>query len=237
MNLLLLEPGDFIDAATVVLTGRRHRHLLDILAAGPGQQLRVGLLDGLSGTATVLAQNPQQTVLQVLLTAPPPPAAQITLLLALPRPKVLRRVLQGVATFGIKHIVLFNSARVDKSYWQSPLLSTEAIRDQLLLGLEQARDTCLPRVLLRPRFRPFVEDELSDIAATSLALLAHPEARQPCPSAVAGPVTLAIGPEGGFVPFEIDLLTRQGFQPVHLGCRPLRVESAIPALLGRLLPF
>jgi RsmE family RNA methyltransferase len=90
-------------------------------------------------------------------------------------------------------------------------------------------------VLLRPRFRPFVEDELSGLTAGSLCLVAHPDSAQPCPGNLAGPFTLAIGPEGGFIPFEIDLLSRQGFRPVHLGPRPLRVETAVPALLGRLL--
>ncbi|TLM67112.1 MAG: 16S rRNA (uracil(1498)-N(3))-methyltransferase, partial [Deltaproteobacteria bacterium] len=161
----------------------------------------------------------------------------VTLLLALPRPKALRRVLQGVTAVGIKTIVLLNTARVDKSYWQSPLLHPDALRDELLLGLEQGRDTALPQVLLRPRFRPFVEDELPALAAGRRCLVAHPDGAEPCPCNVAGPLVLAVGPEGGFVPFEVDLLSRQGFEPVHLGPRPLRVEGAVPALLGRLMPL
>jgi len=237
MNLLLLEPADFVDATTVCLRDRRHRHLLEILATAPGQSLRAGLVDGSIGTAEILHQEPQQTVLKVLLTEPPPRAPQLTVLLALPRPKVVRRLLQGITAFGIKRIVLFNSARVDKSYWQSPFLTAESLHEQLLLGLEQARDTLLPEVLLRPRFRPFVEDELPGLVLGSLALVAHPGAQQPCPLAVSTAVTLAIGPEGGFVPFEVDLLAGQGFHPVHLGSRALRVETAVPALLGRLLPL
>lgn len=236
MNLLLLEPADFIAPFTARVTGRRHRHLQDVLGTTPGETLRAGLLDGLLGEAELLSLDSLQAIFRVTLRDPPPPAALITLLLALPRPKVFRRLLQGVTTFGVKRIVLFNTARVDKSYWQSPLLGEESIREQLLLGLEQARDTILPEVLLRPRFRPFVEDELPALARDSLALVADPAAASPCPGAVAAPVTLAIGPEGGFVPFEIGLLAARGFQGVHLGSRALRVETAVPALLGRLLP-
>jgi RsmE family RNA methyltransferase len=236
MNLLLLEPGDFIDATTACVAGRRYRHLLEVLKTAPGQRLRVGLLDGGLGYAEILRQDERQALLQVALTEPPPPPPHITLLLALPRPKVVRRLLQGLTSFGIKRIILFNSARVDKSYWQTPFLGTEAIREQLLLGLEQARDTILPEVLLRPRFRPFVEDELPALVQGSLPLVAHPGTPHPCPSAAETPVTLAIGPEGGFVPFEIDLLVAHEFQPVHLGVRALRVETAVSALLGRLLP-
>jgi len=235
MNLLLLSVEDFIAPDMVRIADRRHRHLREVLRAGPGQPLRAGLLNGKLGSAHVVAQTAEQTTLRVALTEPPPTPAPLTLLLALPRPKAVRRLLQGVTAFGIKRIVLLNTARVDKSYWQSPFLAQDALREQLLLGLEQARDTLLPEVLLCPRFRPFVEDQLPQLAAASLRLVAHPTSALPCPSAVAGAVTLAVGPEGGFVPFEVDLLTAQGFTAVHLGARPLRVETAVPALLGRLL--
>jgi 16S rRNA (uracil1498-N3)-methyltransferase len=110
----------------------------------------------------------------------------------------------------------------------------ESLREQLVLGLEQGRDTRLPELLLRPRFRPIVEDELPGMSAGTQALVAHPEAGRPCPRRVAGPVTLAVGPEGGFIPYEIERLEAAGFSAVRLGERILRVESAIPALLGRL---
>jgi len=235
MNLLLLAREDFIAPDLVSIRDRRHRHLFDILQAGPGQPVRAGLLNGNLGSAQVVTQTTEQTALRVALSEPPPTPAPLTLLLSLPRPKAMRRLLPEVTSFGIKRIVLLNSARVDKSYWQSPLLTPAAIAEQLCLGLEQARDTLLPEVLLRQRFRPFVEDELPRLASNSQRLVAHPASFQPCPSAVAGAVTLAIGPEGGFVPFEVELLKAQGFAAVHLGPRPLRVETAVAALLGRLL--
>lgn len=236
MNLLLLTAADFVAKETVRITGRRHRHLSAVLGVEPDQTVRVGLLNGKLGEARVVARETDSTTLAVRLAVPPPPPVPATLLLALPRPKVLRRLLQGVTALGVKSIVLLNTARVDKSYWQSPLLAPEALEEQLLLGLEQARDTGLPRILMRPRFRPFVEDELPGLTAGHLRLVAHPDdSSRPCPCNVPGPIALAVGPEGGFVPFEIELLCRQGFLPVHLGIRPLRVEAAVPALFGRLL--
>ena len=47
-------------------------------------------------------------------------------------------------------------------------------------------------------------------------------------------MTLAIGPEGGWIPYEVELLQKAGLQPVQLGQRILRVENAVPALLARL---
>lgn len=234
MNLLLLVPADFLSAGTVRLTGRRHRHLVDVLRTRPGEPLRAGLLNGSIGEARLVSQGPEETILDVVLTTPPPPPVPITLLLALPRPKALRRILQGVTALGIKQVVLLNTSRVDKSYWNSPLLHPDAVTEQLCLGLEQGRDTVLPQVLLRPRFRPFVEDELPALSAGRQCLVAHPESASPCPGNISIPVVLAIGPEGGFIPFEVDLLSSQGFRPIHFGPRPLRVETAVPAILGRL---
>jgi RsmE family RNA methyltransferase len=237
MNLLLLHPEDFIAPGLVRIRERRHRHLVDVLHTETGQTTRAGLLNGQLGEARVVTQTAEYSDLSVQLTALPPTPTPVTLLLALPRPKALRRLLQGITAFGVKRIVLINTARVDKSYWRSPLLTEEAIREQLLLGLEQARDTLLPEVLLRPRFRPFAEDELPNLSANTLRVVAHPGSAIPCPCGITTPVTLAVGPEGGFIPFEIDLLGNLDFQAVHLGPRTLRVESAVPALLGRLLNF
>jgi RsmE family RNA methyltransferase len=158
----------------------------------------------------------------------------LTLLLALPRPKVLRRTLRAVSSLGIKKVVLVNSSRVEKSYWQSPFLNDATVNDQLALGLEQAKDTVLPEVLLRPLFKPFVEDEAPGIIKDTLPLVAHPAALDPVPRGVGQAVTLAVGPEGGFIPYEIDMLVSCGFKPVSLGERVLSVETAVPSLIARL---
>lgn len=192
-------------------------------------------MNGRLGHADILAIDDARAHLQVTLEAPPPPALPCTLVLALPRPKMIKRILVDAASLGVKRICFINSYRVDKSFWSSPLLAPEAIAEKCRLGLEQAIDTVLPQVTLHPRFRPFVEDELPAIVGNSQALVAHPAGQRACPRDVAGTVTLAIGPEGGFIPFEIDLLRdAAGFEAVTLGPRILRVDTAVPALLGRL---
>lgn len=235
VNLLLLDAADFVTADEVRLTGRRLRHVREVHRAAAGDVLRIGRIDGPVGTGAIIELDAEALVLRVTLDAEPPPPAPLRLLLALPRPKALRRVLQYVAAAGVKDIVLLNAWRVEKSYWDSPMLAEPALREQLLLGLEQGGDTRLPRLEPRRRFKPFVEDELPALLRDSRGLVAHPVAADPCPRAVAGHITLAIGPEGGFIPYEIDALRAAGCQPVSLGPRPLRVEHAVPALLGRLL--
>lgn len=234
MNLLLLEDGDFIAADRVLLQGRRLKHLLEVHRAEVGDSLRVGRLGGLMGQGQLLRLDSDAAELQISLDQPPPAKLPLTLLLALPRPKMLKRVLQTVASMGVPRLVLLNSYRVEKSFWQTPFLQPEAIREQLILGLEQARDTVLPEVIIEKRFKPFVEDQLPQLAAGSLGLVGHPGDYPACPRAVAQSVTLAIGPEGGWIPYEVEKLASAGLQPVQLGERILRVETAVTALLARL---
>ncbi|MFJ1340833.1 16S rRNA (uracil(1498)-N(3))-methyltransferase [Pseudomonas caricapapayae] len=234
MNLLLLEEADFIAADRVVLADRRFTHMQEIHRVAVGDTLRVGRIGGLMGEAQVLRLEGHEAELSVSFDREPPTKLPLTLVLALPRPKMLRRVFQTVATMGVPKLILVNSYRVEKSFWQTPFLEPEAIREQLILGLEQTRDTILPEVIIEKRFKPFVEDRLPAIAQGTLGLVGHPGPFPPCPRGLDEPVTLAIGPEGGWIPYEIDLLGKAGLSPVQLGERILRVETAVTALLARL---
>jgi len=234
VNLLLLEDGDFVAADRVRLSGRRLKHLHEVHRAEAGDSLRVGRLNGAMGTGRLLHLDADQAELQIDLDQAAPAKLPLILLLALPRPKMLRRVLQTVSAMGVPRLILLNSYRVEKSFWQTPFLEPAALREQLILGLEQARDTVLPEVIIEKRFKPFVEDRLPALAAGSLGLVGHPGTYPPCPRAVEQPVTLAIGPEGGWIPYEVEKLQQAGLHPVQLGERILRVETAVAALLARL---
>jgi len=234
VNLLLLDTADFIADDRVLLRDRRLTHLQQVHRAEAGEQLRVGRVGGNMGSGQLLRLDAHEAELQVSFDQPPPAKLPVTLLRALPRPKMLRRVLQTVAAMGVPRLVLLNSYRVEKSFWQTPFLEPAAIHEQLILGLEQARDTVLPEVIIEKRFKPFVEDRLPQLAADTLGLVGHPGDFPHCPRAVTQPVTLAIGPEGGWIPYEVDKLAAAGLQPVQLGERILRVETAVSALLARL---
>lgn len=235
MNLLLLHPEEIATPGRALIRVSRYPPRAGLWPPAPGRQLRVGLLDGCIGTATVEQVNEGVASLAFELRDPPPAPRPLTLLLALPRPKTLRRVLRCAAELGIKTIWLLNATRVEKSYWQSPLLTPDRLRDYCAAGLEQAIDTVMPAVELRPRLKPFVQDELDTIAAGSTRLVAHPGAAAMATAAPA-PVTLAIGPEGGFTDYEIGLFGEAGFSACSLGPRVLRVETALPVLAATLLP-
>ena len=235
MNLLLLKPEQ-VSQQVAIVSGRQLENLLAVQRAQVGDSVRIGLINGLMGQAIIKSLSAEQATLEINLDTPPPPVTPLCLILALPRPKMLRRTLQSVAAMGVKEIYLVNSRRVEKSFWQSPFLQPQAIEEQLMLGLEQARDTLMPTLHMRKRFKPFVEDELGEIIKGSQALLAHPVTDAPCPIHCESAVTLAIGPEGGFIHYEVELLNSVGFKAVHIGPRILRVEVAVPALISRLFP-
>lgn len=234
MNLILVEPSDFLAADRVRLDGRRFRHIVSVLRAREGDELSAGLVDGPMGRAIVHTLTNDGVELEVRFDRDPPAPLPLTLVVALPRPKVLNRVVAAAASLGIKRIVIVNAWRVEKSYWSTPRLDPANLRLQSILGLEQARDTMLPLVETRRLFRPFVEEELPALAAGTRALVAHPLAAEECPRQLREPATLAIGPEGGFIEKEIDSLVGAGLTPVTIGARILRVETAIATVIGRL---
>ena len=233
MNLLLLEATDVHQDGTATLQGRAARHVREVLRAQPGDVVRVGRTGGAVGTAEVLRCEPQTVLLRVQLDGLPPPRPHVDVLLALPRPKVLRRVFASAAALGVDRLVLLNAARVEKSYFLSPVLTQAATAAALRDGLEQARDTRAPEVHLFERFRPFVEDTLDSLLGPGTRLLLDPGPQTLTADVPPGTrVTFAIGPEGGWVPFERALLAARGFVPVSFGPRTLRVEAALPYALG-----
>lgn len=177
MNLILLLEEDWIESDhRVRLLGRRRQHVLNVHRAGLGDELRVGRLGGAVGYGRIVHIDESALEMEVRLEADPPPPLAVSLVLALPRPPVLGRVLISVTSMGVKRIILLNAGGVEKSFWQSRALAEESIFEQCLLGLEQARDTLMPQVLLRKRFMPFVEDELKSLIAGGQGFVAEPAA-------------------------------------------------------------
>lgn len=234
MNLVLLQEEDFLNPHRVRLEGRRFSHVMDVHRAAVGDSLIVGSMNGRMGHGSITRMDAEALEMEVLLDQDPPPKLPLTLILALPRPKVLNRVLAAATSLGIARIVLLNAWKVEKSYWNSPRLSEGNLMRQRILGLEQAKDTVLPELRLARFFRSYVEDDLPALMEGTLALAAHPGAPMPCPRGIAVPATLAIGPEGGWLDAEIRSLIGSGFQPVDLGPRILRVETALASVVGRL---
>lgn len=235
MNLLLIFEADFVDEARTVVQvgGRRLLHLRKVLRAAPGHEVAVGLVDGPVGRGRVRSIDRERAEIEVRLDARPPPPLDVVLVLALPRPPVLRRSLLAATSLGVKTIELVAAERVEKSFWQSHATDEGSIAEQLVLGLEQARDTRMPQVRLHRRFGDFVSGRLAEVLAGRTGFVADPGGEAPPAGPWPTPALLAVGPEGGWTTGEVERFAAAGLRSVSLGERVLRIETALAVLLGR----
>lgn len=234
MNIVLLEPEQIAGSdAWKIESPRQLQHLRQHLDLKIGDTLKVGIRQGARYLSEVLEISEQCILVKPVQLETVPEKLPVHLILALPRPKVLRRIIMDAVTIGVERISLIHSYRVDKSYWQTPFL--QQMDDYVTLGLEQAGDTMAPEIQLYKRFKPFVEDVLPIwINAERPAYVAHPYAEHHMPYAIQHGCSLVVGPEGGFIPYEVDLLKKNGCQAMSIGNRILRTETAVSNILGRL---
>ena len=239
MNLLLLAPSEIAADGTCTLVDRRAQHLRDVLGVRVGQQVRAGVLGGGIGAAEVVSDDGAAIALRLVLAQPAPPPLDVELVLAVPRPKVIARVVETCAAFAVRRIDLTNAWRVDKSYLRSPRLEPEALHAAARLGAEQGATTHLPELAVHERLMTLLDARFA--APGPRRLIAHPGA-PPLERAIDGapfsrshPAVLAIGPEGGWISRELDTFVARGFAPISLGAPILRVEAAVATALGQLL--
>ena len=235
MNLILIESGETNDSGDLSLSGARAAHLVNVLKVAPGDRVRLGVVDGPCGIGAVQSVGDGTVQLHCAFEATVPSRPRVDLLLALPRPKVMRRLWAQIAALGVGQIILTNAERVERNYFDTHILTAECYRPLLIEGLQQARDTRLPRVSVHRQFKVLVEDELDGLFASGLRLVAHPGATKPVSAVMRdldGRILLAVGPEGGWNDFETDLLERHGFHCIGMGTRTLRTDTACIALLA-----
>lgn len=258
MNRILFEREAVGKSGEVVrLSGRAAHHILSVLKARPGSILRLGEIGGArynnAELVAVEEQEPGMPVVSVRIGTPMPPLARAPydLLLAMPRPKCLTRLLPQIAAFGVRRLFLTAAEKVEKSYWGSTRVREEERRALLLDGLEQSGDTILPEVRIVRRLKPFLEDEIPLLYPSGRRFFAHPDnpgdehRGSVCLSAgreawhgfreasvSSGEGLLAIGPEGGWSPFEVALFDRLGFRRLSLGERIFRTDTAVVGLLA-----
>jgi len=250
VNLLLLEPSEVGADGIAVLSGVRATHLRQILRAQPGQDIRVGVIDGGRGAGTILSVDERTVTVECELEGEAPERPPVDLLLALPRPKVMQRLWAQIAALGVGHILLSNAERVERNYFDTHILEEDVYRPLLVEGLQQARDTRMPIVSIHRRLRVLVEDDLDSLCPRGARLVAHPGSERTFQTAlvaytnpdiierqapkIPSRVLLAVGPEGGWNNFELQLMRAHGFKTVAMGSRTLRSDTALIALLALL---
>ncbi len=240
MNLILFEPHEMSAENIIVFSDNRSEHIINVLGCKPGDTVRTGIINGPKGLGGIVSIEGTEVVLQFTAETGVPETPDVDLILGLVRPIMLKKILAQAASLGVGKIFLINANRVEKSFFGSGLLKDKKYVTYLVEGLAQAKDTFLPEVSIHGRFRPFVEDYIPAVANSySRMLLAHPEAGNALKQAVGaetgGRTILAVGPEGGWVDYEIEKFIEQSFVPVSMGDRVLRTDTAVVALLSQLM--
>jgi RsmE family RNA methyltransferase len=235
VNLILFERRELSAAGEVTIRDGRARHLLRVLHVQPADTVRVGIIDADVGVGTVTDTGSDSVTLACTF-GDRPPRPEVDLLLALPRPKVLRRLWAQLSALGVGRIILTNAERVERNYFDTHVIEPACYRPLLIEGLQQARDTHLPPVTVHRQFRKLVEDELDALSDASIRLVAEPGGASPVHEAMArrgeARILLAVGPEGGWNRFELELLEAHTFRRVSMGARTLRTDTACIALLA-----
>ncbi|MGM0444109.1 MAG: 16S rRNA (uracil(1498)-N(3))-methyltransferase [Fibrobacterota bacterium] len=238
MNTILLTPDDFshVDDSYRVY-GERFSHIRDILKCTIGDTVKIGIRGSSLGIARITDVHTDSLALRLLPgSTPAPPKYPIRLLCALPRPQTVKKIIYDATVFGIGEIHFFHTRKVEKSYWQSPVLTEQKLQERLNTALSQAVDTIAPKIVFHRYFKPFVEDVLPPLIREGENFLFHPGTEslpfslEPCKSREVK--NFIIGPEGGFTEYEISRLYELGLSPVTLGRRILRVEQAVSAIIG-----
>ena len=238
MNRILFEPDEIVDGR-VTFADARAEHVLGVLHGEVGQILKTGEVGGPVGTGEIVAIDGGRVTVRCRheeRSLEP----WVDLVLAPPRPRVLKRLLPQLAALGVGRIFLVGAKKVEKDFWGATLLKEENYRPLLIDGLMQAGTSVLPTLETRRNFRRFVADELDALWPEATRIVAHPyggeRTIERSERSDSRTILLAIGPEGGWTDDEVEALEAHGFGRLSLGPRILRTDTATVALLARLMP-
>ena len=232
MNLILFEPEEAGEEIRLAAGDERARHIREVLRGKPGMRVRVGIVDGAVGEAEITETGEGGMALRCSWGAVPE-RPRLDVMLAMPRPKVLRRLWSVMAMLGTGRIWICSTRTTERAYAGSHVLEEGVVRDELKKGLCQARDTRLPEVRTGRSLREAVEEAAGEAYAARLA--AHPgegETDWQRAAAGGGRVLLAVGPDRGWRREELAFLDGHGFARISLGERPLRSDVAVVALMA-----
>lgn len=211
-------------------------HLRSVLRVGSGDRVRIGVVNGPRGEATVVdidedwirlaaEWDDSQAVDRTL---------PISVILGHPRPPVLTRLWRDLSAIGVERIIVFSAVLTERSYMLSTVWNET--RRYLTDGLSQGMHTALPEVIRAESLQEalaLVGEEARRYAAipgvadaVTLDTLLRTVAEERFPVAV------CIGPERGLVDSERSLLEQERFVPVGLGRGILRTETATIVLAG-----
>lgn len=236
MNSTIFQLADIQRDGTILLSREKSLHLCNVLNKKRGDIILAGLVNGPIGPVNILDDSEGRIKIDMP-TGPTPEPHSVDVILAMPRPKVMKRLWAPLASMGVDNILIIGAEQVEPFYFDSHALDEDVYLPRLIEGLEQARDTRLPTVSVTKSFRWFTEKKLAELSRDRVGLLAHPGVSTSIRTVVNRnsdhkKLTIAVGPEGGWTQNEMDTFVRHGFHLVGMRDRALRSDTAIISLLA-----
>lgn len=236
MPVFFIERGT-IQGKTVSVTGPLARHLKKSLRVRPGENVWLAEAGGPRYEARITAVDRDRLTGQILsaIPSPPPRLPRITVGFALIKGDGMDWAIQKATELGAARLVPLITARtVVRPQATRAGHQTRRWESIALEAAQQSMRWEVPTVAAPEAFDAWCA--MPDPNACRLILWEKPGGRplrdrlrgKPRPDSV----TLAIGPEGGFDPGEIEMAERAGFETVSLGTRIVRSESAVLAALA-----
>lgn len=243
MNVLVLLPDEITTPSQAVVANERLQWVHESYSLTEGLRIPAVVYGGMTGTATVVHVLPDRVEFEIAMHSPPPKRLPLELVVAVPRPQTVKKVLHAATVFGVQRIHFIRTALVVKSYLDSRALSAECIFTETVAALAQCGDSVAPAVEVHRLFAPFIQDYLPALmqdgeSAGGMGIFADTGLAEHRASVdvLKGKrrIVLAVGPEKGWTDHERMQFRELGFIPWSLGERVVRVDTAVVAFLGQM---
>ncbi|MEN8255007.1 MAG: RsmE family RNA methyltransferase [Verrucomicrobiota bacterium] len=224
MRINSLVDATELEKGVAILSPEESHHLARVLRVEPGQEIM--LFDGQGGVADAVIESVSKTAVEARISKRwkvPPPAVQIDLIQAVPKPDRWELVLQKAVELGATNIqpVLtrhteFKPNPKKQERWQKIVLN----------AAQQCEVRWLPKLHSLEKFDAVLSSLGSYDLVLAGSLYAGAKPFRQIPMEGKKRVALLIGPEGDFSQEEVEAAVEAGAIPVSFGDRILRTETA-----------
>ena len=224
-----------LTAAEAELTGAQASHLARVLRAEAGQVYDIvagGFLHRAEITAVHLAAGQERVVFRLGEELEAGSSLRLELVLAIFKFDHFEWAIEKATELGVERIAPVIAHRTEKHLAQAATKRVERWRRIAHEASKQSRRKTVPEIA-----DPQPARLVLDATSGNRILLSETEQAWPLGEHLrtikdSGPVTLAIGPEGGWSPDEMQLFKASAWTPVTLGQRILRAETAAIAAVA-----
>ena len=238
MYHFFVEPSQ-IQGNKIIITGKDVNHIKNVLRMKPGEEIAVSNgLDGKEYHCGIAEWYEDRIVCDLFFVKEEGVelASKIYLFQGLPKADKMELIIQKAVELGVYEIIPVASKRavvkLDAKKADSKLIRWQAIAEA---AAKQSKRGIIPKIKEVMSFQEAVA--YSSCAQVKIIPYELAQGMERTKEIISGirpgePVAVFIGPEGGFAEEEIEMAMQAGIEPVTLGRRILRTETAGMAVLS-----